>query len=310
MKNSEFFSDITNALKGKKIPGTEVTVDKLYFLINKDISAHFEVWEVNLWLLSDVLHVDENLFVDIYRGLYEYYNNQDMEFDGVMIRFGDFHLTGGNSKDVNVDILSSVSNLIDMSKIVKEFKFNTFVYPSNPTHRGLADEKKLDSETVDKINTVLQQLHVQRSRSSNIEKVYPKLLSGKFMVTPDIKKYDPVNTFYPDEPPIEVNYSIPHYKFVLTSHANKHYKVFGRLNIEDSMVPLSINYSNVKEFYEDHPSFRSSSDIQGFKIKCGKIVMEHLYKYGIILASTHHGGPQFDFVGDKSINRPGLTWIY
>jgi hypothetical protein len=313
MKNSEFFSDITNELKGKKIPGTEVTVDKLHFLINKDISAHFEVWEVNLWLLSDVLHVDENLFVDIYRGLHEYYNNQDMEFDGVMIRFGDFHLTGGNSKDVNVDILSSVSNLIDMSIIVKEFKFNTFVYPTN---RGLVDEKKLDSEVVDKINTVLQQLHVQRSRSSNIEKVYPKLLSGKFMVTPDIKKYDTVNTFYPDEPPIEVNYSIPHYKFGLTSHANKHYKVFGRLNIEDKFVHLSINYSNVKEFYEDHPSFRDGSDIEAFRIKCGKIIMDHLYKYGIILLSTHHGGPQFsgpqfDFVGDKSINRPriGLTWV-
>ena len=194
-----------------------------------------------------------------------------------------------------------------MNKIVREFKMNTFVYPIN---RGLVDEKKLDSESVDNINTVLHQLHVQRSRSSNIEKIYPKLLDGKFMVTPDIKKYDTVNTFYPDEPPIEVTYLIPHYKFVLTSHANKHYKVFGRLEIEDSFVHLSINYSNVKEFYKDHPSFKSSSDIDAFKIKCGKIVMEHLYKYGIILASTHHRGPQFDFVGDKSINRPGLTWVY
>lgn len=307
MKNSAFFSDITNGLKGNKIPGTEVTVDEVTLNIDEKVND-FVCWEVNIWLSSDVLHVDENLFVDVYRGLHEYYNNQDMEFDDVMVRFGHFKLTAGGSKDVNVDILSSVANLIDMNKIVREFKTGTFVYQSN---WGTTDGKKLDSESVDNINTVLQQLHVQRSRSSNIEKVYPKLLSGKFMVTPDIKKYD-VNTFYPDEPPIEVHYSIPHYKFELTSHANKHYKVFGRLNIENKFVHLSINYSNVKEFYEDHPSFRDGSDIEAFRIKCGKIVMAHLYKYGIILASTYHGGPQFEFVGNKSINKPGigLTWVH
>jgi hypothetical protein len=302
------FKEIVDGLKGNKIPGTEVVVDEVLFVNNKNISDQFQVWEVNLWLSSDVLRVDENLFTDVYQALHEYFVKQDdNEFNNIMIKLAKFKLTGGGSKDVSVDILTSIANVIDTSKVVREYKQGTYVYPEN---WGNLDEKKLDSDSVDDINTVLQQLYVQKSRAIKLKTIYPKLLSGNFMITPDIIKYDPATTFYPNEPPIEINYTIPHYKFHLTSQANKHYKIFGGLNIEDSMISMMIDLPNYKYFYDDHPSFRSSSDILAFKIKCGKVISDHLFKYGIIIMSTHHNGPQYEFVGDKSINRPGLTWIY